>query len=123
MDLACGRPGRSCWGVPPSSIPASSPAQTERNLLKCKLQSAPLDPLRVQEKTADAMERLGLTEEEAAYFVFTGEARNTTYNPGDERIQILFKDGTVRDISDVDNALIDRHLNMEVKKHYICFPR
>jgi HD superfamily phosphohydrolase len=112
------------WSVHPDRVLATlCRSITERNLLKCRLQSAPPDPVWAAAKTADFRERTGLSEEEAAYFVFTGEARNTTYNPGDERIQILFKDGQVRDISDVDNALIDRHLNMEVKKHYICFPR
>lgn len=112
------------WSAHPDRVlSALCRSVTERNLLKCKLQSAPLDPAVIAAKTAEVRERMGLTEEEAAYFVFTGQARNTTYNPGDERIQILFKDGQVRDISDVDNALIDRHLNMEVKKHYICFPR
>jgi hypothetical protein len=39
----------------------------------------------------------------------------------DEKINILFKDGTVRDISQVDNALIHRSLSTAVKKFYICY--
>ena len=34
---------------------------------------------------------------------------NTIYDPSDERINILFKDGTVKDISKVDNALIQQN--------------
>ena len=34
---------------------------------------------------------------------------------------LLFKDGTVRDISEVDNALINQSLFGTVKKFYICF--
>ncbi len=41
--------------------------------------------------------------------------------PTDEQINILFKDGTVRDISQVDNALIHRTLSSPVKKFYICY--
>jgi uncharacterized protein len=63
---------------------------------------------------------LEISMEETAYFVFTGEADNTTYNILDERINILFKDNTVKDISQVDNALIHRHLSSPVKKHYFC---
>jgi uncharacterized protein len=66
---------------------------------------------------------LNITEAEARYFVFTGEAANTTYNPLDEHINVLFKDGTVRDISQVDNALIHQQLSAPVKKHYLCFLR
>ena len=42
---------------------------------------------------AQAIRNLKLTPEEAGYFVFTGENTNTTYNPEDEKINILFKDG------------------------------
>ncbi|HEV7779876.1 MAG TPA: HD domain-containing protein [Chitinophagaceae bacterium] len=95
----------------------------ERVLLKVKLQAEPFDTTFVKERTKEAMEKLGISEEEAGYFVFTGEASNTTYNPGDERINILFKDGTIKDISQVDNALIQHNLSGTVKKYYICYLR
>ena len=63
---------------------------------------------------------LSIGAAEARYFVFTGEAVNTTYNPADEKINILFKDGSVRDISQVDNALIQQTLSSPVKKFYLC---
>ncbi len=69
------------------------------------------------------IKKLAVNEGEADYFVFTGEACNTTYDPGDERINILFKDGSIKDISKVDNALIHQHLNSTIKKHYICYYR
>ena len=95
----------------------------ERNLLKVKLQAEPFDESFVKEKTKEACEKLNISEKEAAYFVFTGEASNTTYDPGDERINILFKDGTIKDISKVDNALIQHNLKGTIKKHYICYLR
>ena len=95
----------------------------ERRLLKVKLQAGPFDELLVQEKRKEARDKLGITEAESDYFVFTGEFINTTYDPKDERINILFKDGTVKDISGVDNALIHQHLNSPVKKYYICYLR
>jgi len=95
----------------------------ERKLLKVKLQADPIDPALVEEKTASVRALLNIDAEEAAYFVFTGEACNTTYNPGDERINILFKDGSIKDISKVDNALIQHNLSDTVKKHYICYVR
>jgi HD superfamily phosphohydrolase len=95
----------------------------DRRLLKIKLQAEPFDEKLVQEKKCEVAGRLQITEEEAAYFVFTGEAINTTYDPGDERINILFKDGSVRDISQIDNALIHQQLSGPVKKYYICYYR
>ena len=67
------------------------------------------------------MERLNINEKDASYLVFTGEAINSTYNPYNEKINILFKDGSVKDISQVDNALIQHNLSGAVKKFYICY--
>ena len=93
----------------------------ERRLLKIRLQADPFDQNLVDQKKSEAIKALGVTEPDIHYFVFTGEASNTTYDPRDERIHILFKDGTVKDISKVDNALIHQHLGSTVKKHYFCF--
>ena len=93
-----------------------------RRLLKAKLQAEPFDDCsggKISERGCSPI--LNISEKDAAYFVFTGEHTNTTYNPTDEKINILFKDGTVRDISQVDNALIHRSLSTAVKKFYICY--
>jgi HD superfamily phosphohydrolase len=92
-----------------------------RRLLKAKLQAESFDPLLVEKYLTQAADMLNISKKEAAYFVFTGEHTNTTYNPTDEKINILFKDGTVKDISQVDNALIHRSLSTAVKKFYICY--
>jgi HD superfamily phosphohydrolase len=93
----------------------------DRDLLKIRLQAEPFNNDIVTGKKRQVMQQLNVTEEEAGYFVFTGEVKNTTYDPGDERINILFKNGDTRDISQVDNALIHQHLASEVKKYYICY--
>jgi HD superfamily phosphohydrolase len=95
----------------------------DRRLLKIKLQAEPFDERMIVEKKCEVAERLQITKEEAGYFVFTGEAINTTYDPTDERINILFKDGAVKDISQIDNALIHHQLSGPVKKYYICYYR
>lgn len=93
----------------------------DRKLLKTKLQSEPFCSEFMQQKLQHSCQKLGITEKEAEYFVFSGEAVNTMYKTSDERINILFKDGTVRDISEVDNALIHKTLSSTVKKFYICY--
>jgi HD superfamily phosphohydrolase len=92
-----------------------------RRLLKAKLQAEPFDEALVENYLSQAAGILDISKQDAAYFVFTGEHTNTTYNPSDEKINILFKDGSVRDISQVDNALIHRSLSTAVKKFYICY--
>lgn len=95
----------------------------ERKLLKVKLQAAPFAADFINEKKEAAATALDISTAEAGYFVFAGEASNTTYNTVDERINILFKDGHIRDISQVDNALIRHNLSGAVKKYYICYWR
>jgi uncharacterized protein len=95
----------------------------ERRLYKVKLQAEPAEDNFVKEKIKEATDKLHITLEEADYFVFTGETSNTTYNTSDEKINILFKDGSIKDISEVDNALIQKNLSATIKKHYICYLR
>jgi HD superfamily phosphohydrolase len=91
-----------------------------RRLLKVKLQATPFDENYVEELRTAVSRALSVGAAEAGYLVFTGEAANTTYDPADEKINILFKNGSVRDISQVDNALIHQTLSSPVKKFYLC---
>jgi hypothetical protein len=86
------------WIFHPDKVLSTlSAGLVQRKLLKVKFQSEPFN------------------------FVFTGEAINTTYDPYEEKINILFKDGSVKDISQVDHALIQQTLARPMKKYYICF--
>jgi HD superfamily phosphohydrolase len=93
----------------------------ERRLLKVKLQAEPFDTAWMNELRNNICRNVAIAEEDCDYFLFTGEAENTTYDPSEERIHILFKNGTVKDISKVDNALIHQALASPVKKYYICY--
>jgi len=94
-----------------------------RQLLKVQYFGNPVDESMLQEKLAEAAAKLGLDASETGWLVFTGEVASSTYNPEHEHIHILFKDGTVKDISEVDNALINQNLMGKVKKYYICYLR
>jgi len=95
----------------------------ERRILKVQLRAEPFLDGELEQRLSETSACLGISREDAAWFVFTGETSNTTYNPADERIRILFKDGSIRDISEVDNALIRQNLSGTVKKYYICYYR
>ncbi len=57
------------------------------------------------------------------YYWIEDETSNRAYNSGDEKIKIYFKDGKVKEISQVENTLISAGLLLPVKKHYICYLR
>ncbi|MEO9021668.1 MAG: HD domain-containing protein [Ginsengibacter sp.] len=92
-----------------------------RHLLKVKYSADKIPDELVKEKREIAREYFRITNEEAGYLVFTGRSEIKTYNNETEHINILFKDGSVKDISEVDNALINQSLFGTVKKFYICF--
>lgn len=92
-----------------------------RHLLKVRLQSTPILQEELEAVRKQVMETFDVDAGSASYLVFTGEAENRTYNPYDEKINILFKNGTIKDISQVDNALIQHNLSSPVKKFYICY--
>ena len=94
-----------------------------RQLLKVQYFGNPVDENMLREKIAEACLKLNLNTEEVGWLVFTGEVASSTYNLEEEHIHILFKDGTVKDISEVDNALINQNLMGKVKKYYICYLR
>jgi HD superfamily phosphohydrolase len=94
-----------------------------RQLLKVEYSSTPFDEKLVQQRITEAAKKMQLSEAEAQWLVLTGEAASSTYNFEDEHIHILFKNGNVKDISEVDNALINQNLKGKIKKYYICYLR
>ncbi|HMI77802.1 MAG TPA: HD domain-containing protein [Ferruginibacter sp.] len=94
-----------------------------RQLLKVEYFGQPVEESLVKEKNQEACIKLNLSTEEAGWLVFTGEVASSTYNLEEEHIHILFKNGGVKDISEVDNALINQNLMGKVKKYYICYVR
>lgn len=95
----------------------------DRHLLKVKYAAEPFNQLSVEEKTQAAAVALSISIEDAQWLVFTGEAISSTYNFEDEHIFVLFKDGSVKDISEVDHALINENMRGNTKKYYICYLR
>lgn len=91
-----------------------------RQLYKSRIQADPFEDSYTKEKQEQAIQQFGIDPADVHYLCFTGEASNTMYQTRDERINILFKDGTVKDISGIDNALINQNLSSPVKKFYIC---
>ncbi|MEY3946546.1 MAG: hypothetical protein RJB03_1252 [Bacteroidota bacterium] len=98
-------------------------AVLDRKLLKLRLQDQPITEQELAEKKMQMTAKGEISLEDASFLVFTGEAENSLYNPNNERINILFRDGRVRDISQVDSPLIHQNLSQPVKKFYICFYR
>ena len=110
------------WIFHPDKVLSTlSAGLVQRKLLKVKFQSEPFKQDAIDELRNNVCKTLNISKADCHYFVFTGEAINTTYDPYEEKINILFKDGSVKDISQVDHALIQQTLARPMKKYYICY--
>jgi uncharacterized protein len=95
----------------------------DRQLLKVKYFPEQVSNELLDEKIEEVCKKCNISREDAKWLAFRGEAASSIYNFENEHIHILFKDGSVKDISEVDNALINENLRGTVKKYYICYLR
>ena len=93
-----------------------------RRILKTKFQMQPYSAETIATMQQKAAVHLSISLEEAGWFVFDGVATNRMYNTGNEHIKILFKDGTVKDISEIEYVLIKLVADGPAKKFYLCHP-
>jgi HD superfamily phosphohydrolase len=63
------------------------------------------------------------SDEEMKYLVLKGAAQNNAYNPAKDNIYIKFKDGSIKEITDITEQWNIRSLSNPVVKHYIAYPK
>ncbi|MCC6585064.1 MAG: HD domain-containing protein [Chitinophagales bacterium] len=63
------------------------------------------------------------SEEEMRFLVLKGTAQNNAYNPSKDNIYIKFKDGSIKEITDITEQWNIRSLSNPVVKHYIAYPK
>jgi len=66
---------------------------------------------------------ISLTDEEMKYFVFSGAIANNAYNPEMDKINLIYRNGELKDIANASDQLNIRVLSEEVKKHFYCLPK
>jgi hypothetical protein len=94
-----------------------------RHNLKIRLQDIPWDQVQVDDLRAQVARKLGIDLAEAAHFVITGSIVNNAYDPAHDRIELLYKDGTLRDIAEASDNLGIAALSKPVEKFYLAWPR
>lgn len=94
-----------------------------RNLLKVKLKSKPVSEEKFKNYFNAEKEKHQYTDEEASYFVFSGSTSNLAYQTRTTPINILFKNGKIKDVSKASDQLNLKALAKPVVKYYMCHPK
>ena len=100
-----------------------STGMINRNIFKVEISSEPISEDRKKELTLHISQQLGITLSEANYFVSTPSIENNMYDPADDSIDIIYKDGTIKNIAEASDMLNISLLSKKVKKYYLCYQR
>lgn len=94
-----------------------------RNLYKIELSNKAVSNQFIEQKREQLIQAFNLTKKESEYFVFSGNIANNAYNPANDKINLLYKDGSILDIAEAADQLNISMLSKSVKKYYSCFPK
>jgi len=94
-----------------------------RDLLKIKMKSKPFSEEKVREKLEKTMRIFNLSEDEASYFVFNDKISNQAYSMKKDTINLLLKNGKVKDVAKASDQLNLEALSQKVVKYYLCYPK
>ncbi len=93
----------------------------QRDLYKVDISNERPDKKFIEELRARAIDKYNISESDASYFVFEDSIRNNAYNAGHGSINILMKNGTLKDITAAsDNSNLEA-LAKTIKKYIICY--
>jgi HD superfamily phosphohydrolase len=94
-----------------------------RRNLRIRLQNEPWPPSKVDDLRRTVATQLGISVKDAAHFVITGSIVNNAYDPEKDRIELRYKDGSLRDIAEASDNLGIAALSKPVEKFYLAWPR
>lgn len=92
-----------------------------RKLFKVRIGESENELSTLEEEIKDKCKQMGFTEEESKYLYSCGEVRNRTYDPSNDKIQIINKDNTIQEISEASDILNTNSLTNRTSKYYLCF--
>ena len=96
---------------------------TDRHLFKVEVTEQRPEDDYLQEKMHQIAVSMGIPDEDAHYLLTLTEIGKDMYNPEDDSIGILYKDGTVKDIAEASEILNVQLLSKKIRKYYLCYQR
>ncbi len=94
-----------------------------RRLFKVEVTATPPTEEHIDEILRRITDKLHVSTDEARYFLSVSCIGKDMYSKEDEGIEILYRDGTTKDIAEASDMFNISVLSKKVRKYYICAPR
>lgn len=92
-----------------------------RQIFKIEITTTPTDSARIEEYKLDCATRLGINEKDTNYFFSTGTINSKMYTTLDDKISILYKDNSTKDISEASDMLNIQLLSRNIEKYFFAY--
>ncbi len=93
-----------------------------RKLFKIEISTQPFNQERIEQEIKTIRAQYQINASEAKYFVHTDILRNNAYNEKKENINLMMKDGSIKDVSQAADNLNIHALSEPVEKYFLCYP-
>lgn len=93
-----------------------------RKLFKIKISKEPFSESELNTKRQEIAAKLGISEEETAYYLHASRLVNNAYNQEKQKINLLMKNGEIINLTDASDNLNISALTKPVEKFFICYP-
>ncbi|MBQ6205078.1 MAG: HD domain-containing protein [Prevotella sp.] len=94
-----------------------------RHIFRVEIYEEPVPQERIDEVLDCMTKYFDISRDDARYLMSVNTIQKDMYDVNDDRIAILYKDGTIRDIADASEILNVALLSKKIRKYYLCYQR
>ena len=95
----------------------------DRRIFQVEVHEEPISEERISQLQQEIAQKMGIPLEDAHYLMKVVTLSKDMYSPDEDSIDILYKDGTIRDITEASELLNVELLSRKVSKYYLCYQR
>ena len=110
-------------GHPDKVLSILSKDLINRETFKVKVYDEPIDSMQLEDIEKKIREKYQLSKEESHYFINYSTIRKDMYSMNDDQIDILYKDGSYKDITQASELFNVELLSKKICKYYLCHQR
>lgn len=95
----------------------------DRHLFKVEIFEEPIESTRIRDIQEQLADKYDISIEDTRYLMSIDTMQKDMYDIHDDHIDILYKDGTLKDIAEASEILNVSLLSKKIRKYYLCYQR